>query len=181
MDNLFNDLKDMDALIIDLRFNMGGSGDLVTEFTNRLISERQLAYTYQFRFGEGYNDFDAPVNEYIEPEGVGFRNKPVIVLTSNNTVSAGDAQAMLLKGLPNVTLMGETTFGIFSEAIPRTLPNGWMVALSTQKLLSATGECFEQKGIAPDIEISPVSDDLLNGRDNMLDQALNYIETELIN
>lgn len=180
MDNLFNELEGMDALIIDLRFNMGGSGDLVTEFTNRLISERQLAYTYQTRFGEGYNDFDAPVKEYIEPAGVGFRNKPVIVLTSNNTVSAGDAQAMLLKGLPNVTLLGETTFGIFSEGIPRTLPNGWMVTLSTQRLFSATGEEFEKTGISPDIEVFPDPNDLLDGRDNMLDHALSYIETELM-
>lgn len=175
MDNLFNEFADMDALVIDLRFNMGGSGDLVMEFTNRLVSEMQLAYTYRIRFG-GYDDFDAPVPEYVEPIGVGFRNKPIIVLTSHNTVSGGDLQTMLLKGLPNVTIMGETTFGIFSEGIPRSLPNGWMVTLSTQRLFSPTGECFEQTGVSPDIEVSPEPDGLLNGSDNMLEQALSYID-----
>lgn len=174
IDKLFSGFSEMEALIIDLRFNMGGSGDLVLEFMSRLITEKQLAYSYQVRFGD-YDEFDNSVLKYIEPCGIPFLNKPIIVLTSNNTVSAGDFQAMLLKSLPNVTVMGETTFGIFSEGIPKSLPNGWIVTLSTQRLYSKTGEFFEQIGVSPHVEVLPDADGLIKSHDNMLEAALNNI------
>jgi C-terminal processing protease CtpA/Prc len=82
---------------------------------------------------------------------------------------------MVLKSLPNATVMGETTFGIFSEAIPRMLPNGWIFSLSTMRLYAPDGQFYEQQGIAPDIEVLPDPDELMAGNDNMLEAALEYI------
>lgn len=175
IDNIFDAFAGMDALIVDLRFNAGGSGDLVMELTDRLVAQKQPAYVYQIRTG-GYSDFDPPVLVHAEPRGVQFLGRPIIVLTSNNTVSAGDLQAMLLKNLPNATLIGETTFGIFSEGIPRTLPNGWQFTLSTQRLSSPDGESYEQKGITPHMAVTPDADQLQQGHDNMLEAALSYLE-----
>ena len=175
IDGLFSTFSDMEGLIIDLRFNMGGSGDLMQEFTNRLVAESIPIYYYQVRNG-AHDEFDSPVFVNAEPKGTPFLDKPIVVLTSANTVSAGDCQAMALKSLPNATVMGETTFGIFSEGIPRTLPNGWITTLSTQRLYAPNGEFYEQTGIAPDIEVLPDPDELLAGDDNMLSAALVYIE-----
>ncbi|TQV81336.1 S41 family peptidase [Exilibacterium tricleocarpae] len=171
LDTVFSRFADMDALVIDLRFNIGGSGDLTKMLAGRLTEERFLALSHRVRDG-GYDDYHAPVSHYIEPEAVAFLDKPVIVLTSSNTVSAGDWQTLILKSLPNVTVMGEKTFGIFSEGIPRQLPNGWQFTLSTQRIYSAEGEFFEQRGIAPDIAVTPDADLLESGRDNMLEAAL---------
>ncbi|MCP4023427.1 MAG: S41 family peptidase [Desulfobacteraceae bacterium] len=174
VDQIMADFSTMDALIIDLRFNMGGSGDLVLDLTSRLISERQAAYSYRVR-SEGHDKFDDPITEYIKPQGISFLEKPIIVLTSGNTVSAGELQVMLLKDLNNVTVIGETTFGIFSAEIPRTLPNGWMVTLSTQRVYSAAGNFFEQLGIAPHVDALPDKADLNKGRDSMLEAALSFL------
>jgi carboxyl-terminal processing protease len=175
IDQIFTEFKDKSALIIDLRFNTGGSGDLVLELTDRLVKERKLAYTYQVRL-EGRDEFDKSMDEYVEPKGVQFIDKPIIVLVSNNTISAGDLQTMLLKDLPNVTVIGETTFGIFSEAVPRQLPNGWNFTLSTQKILSPDGISYEQKGITPDVEVTPDMTLLGEGRDNMLESAMSELD-----
>lgn len=178
MDEVFSTFSDMEALVIDLRFNDGGSGDRIQELTSRLVSESRPLYYYQNRTG-AHDEFDDPVFVYAEPEGVPFLDRPIVVLTSANTISAGDASAMVLKSLPNATVMGETTFGIFSEGIPRMLPNGWIFTLSTQRLYAPTGEFYEQKGIAPDIEVLPDPDELMAGNDNMLTEALVYLETLL--
>ncbi len=178
MDEVFSAFSDMESLVIDLRFNRGGSGDRVKELTSRLVSESRPLYYYQVRAG-AHGEFDDPVFVYAEPEGVPFLDKPIVVLTSGNTISGGDAQAMMLKSLPNATIMGETTFGIFSEGILRMLPNGWIFTLSTQRLYTPTGEFYEQKGIAPDIEVLPDPDELLAGNDNMLAAALAHIESLL--
>lgn len=175
IDEIFGTFSDMEALVIDLRFNEGGYGELVEELTNRLVSESLLIYYYRIRTG-AHEEFDDPVFVYAEPEGVSFLDRPIVVLTSRNTISAGDCQAMILKSLPNTTVMGETTFGIFSEAVPRMLPNGWLVTLSTQRIYDLNGGFYEQEGITPDIEVLPDPDELLAGNDNMLEAALAHIE-----
>jgi carboxyl-terminal processing protease len=178
MDEIFSSFSDMEALVIDLRFNGGGDGDRVKELTGRLVSESRPLYYYQIRNG-AHDEFDDPVFVYAKPEGVPFLDRPIVVLTSSNTISAGDIQAMVLKSLPNATVMGETTFGVFSEAIPRMLPNGWMFSLSPLRLYAPDGQIYEQQGISPDIEVLPDPDALMAGDDNMLEEALAHIESLL--
>lgn len=186
LDRVFSAFADIDALIIDLRFNDGGSGDLPIALTNRLTDKPALAYTYRTRIG-GSTRFDTAAPIYLTPVAHPFVGKPVIVLTSNYTKSAGDLQAMLLRELPNVTLVGETTYGIFSEAIPHQIPvrtgienQGWVITMSTQRLYSARGECFERRGVPPDVEIHPALEEgdtpaLKDGKDSMLETALELL------
>ena len=171
----------MRALVIDLRFNGGGSGDLAVELANRLTERKRLAYTYRVRNGS-HEQFEKPVAINLTPKAPAFLGKPVIVLTSNNTMSAGDLAAMVLRDLPQVTLLGETTYGIFSEGIPRQLPvknagefPGWTLTLSTQRLYSARGEFLEQRGVQPKIVLTPDAAALAEGTDNMLEAAVMYL------
>ena len=79
---------------------------------------------------------------------------------------------MVLEQLPNVTLIGETTYGIFSNSYGKRLPNGWDLHLSTERYFSHAGLEYEQQGIAPDIEERPNFNDLNSGQDNILERAL---------
>lgn len=181
LDRVLTEFADLPALIIDLRFNAGGSGDLPVEFANRLTARSRLAYKYRVRNGS-HEQFERPVSVRLTPKTPAFLNKPVIVLTSNNTKSAGDLHAMILRELPNVVLIGERTYGIFSEGIPRQIPintgvpgQGWALTVSTQRLYSARGEFFEQRGVPPDIALAPDAAALAHGTDNMLEAALEFL------
>lgn len=185
LDRVFTEFASLDAVIIDLRFNQGGSGDLVVELANRLTARSRLAYTYRVRNG-GSLEFEPPVAVRLQPHSPGFTGKPVIVLTSGNTKSAGDLQALILRELPNVTLVGETTYGIFSEGIPRQIPlrvgdeiPGWVLTVSTQRIHSAGGEFLEQRGVRPDVPVAPDRTAITQtGHDNMLETVLEALAAQ---
>lgn len=183
LDQVLGSFTDLSALVIDLRFNSGGSGDLAVELANRLTRGKRLAYTYRVRNGK-HDQFEPPVRVQLTPKAPAFLEKPMIVLMSNNTMSAGDLAAMILRDLPGVVVIGETSYGIFSEGIPRQIPvevpgefPGWTLTLSTQRLYSARGEFFEQRGVPPDVHVEPDADALAAGSDNMLEAALELLSS----
>jgi C-terminal processing protease CtpA/Prc len=45
--------------------------------------------------------------------------------------------------------IGQPTQGVFSDIMPRTLPNGWQFALPNEEYLTATGQTFDITGIPP--------------------------------
>ena len=162
------------ALIIDLRINSGGFDNVSLALASRLTDRVRLGFSKQARIG-GYTDFAPPTPRQFVPAGVLFLNKPVIVLTSSLAFSAADVAAMVLKSLPQTTLVGETTYGIFSNRFERVLPNQWQLSLSNERYLSVDGIDFEQKGIPPDVEEIPNEAALDAERDNILERALQLL------
>ncbi|MFQ5629588.1 MAG: S41 family peptidase, partial [bacterium] len=142
LDTVLAEFQNMDALIIDIRWNGGGNDFLGLKLADRLTVQRRLGHSKQARFG-GYDEFTELHHRYFAPEGVQFLNKPVVLLTSGNTMSAADIQTMILKNLPNVTLIGETTYGIFSSTFEHFLPNGWFFTLTNERVLSYEGIDYE--------------------------------------
>lgn len=169
-------IQKADALIIDLRLNSGGYDDLSINLANRFTTKKQKVYSKQFRIG-GYQDFSKPINYYITPQDKQFLNKPIYVLTSNFTISAGDVATMILKTLPNVILIGETTNGSFSDMLEKKLPNGWEFTLSNERYLDINNLDLEQIGVIPDIKIEMKPQDLKNEKDLILEKAIQIIKS----
>ena len=74
---------------------------------------------------------------------------------------------------PAVTRVGEHTQGVFSDVLPRSLPNGWRFGLPNERFLTEDGRTFDGPGVPAEIE-TPVfpAADLDAGRDSALEQAL---------
>jgi hypothetical protein len=178
VDKVLAEFHDLEALIIDIKFNGGGYDNLTRALANRLTDQKRLAYSKQARIG-GYNDFAKPTDFHIKPNGVQFIDKPVVVLISSETRSAGEVQALILDQLPNVTLIGESTYGIFSDALEKLLPNGWRIGLSNERYMSFDGIDYEQKGVPPDVKVIPSEAAFHKGRDNVLEKALRMIKVQV--
>ena len=179
IDAIFAGFAGLDGVILDLRFTPGGWDSVAVALASRLTDQMRLGYRKQARIG-GYDDFAQPTEIYYGPQGVSLAHLPVVALVSNFTVSAGDVQAMLLKDLPNVTLVGQSTYGAFSNALPATLPNGWQLTLTNERYLSSAdpGVDYEQVGIVPHIAVEPSVEALDQGRDNMLEAALDHLASQ---
>jgi retinol-binding protein 3 len=81
-------------------------------------------------------------------------NVPVLVLTSRNTFSAGEALAFALKQAGRATIVGETTGGGGHSGTFMTLPHGFgMLVATTRSVDPRTGKGWELEGVHPDHEV----------------------------
>ncbi len=170
MDRVIAELSHASAIILDVRLNGGGFDSLGMAIAGRFTDRRHLAFTKQARQGNGVTprqDF------YVKPEGRTQFTRPVYLLTSARTASAGDIFAMCMRNLPQVTLVGQPSTGILSDNLKKHLPNGWVTTISNELYCSADGKLFEGPGVPVDVE-TPVfmKQDFTAGYHKAVDKAL---------
>lgn len=149
------------GLIIDLRHNEGGDFTFGLKAFRQLNAQRRPIFSSRTKNGPGRNDFAPWYHWHLDASSQPFLRK-VVVITDRYTFSAGERCAMMLKSLPNVVLVGDTTLGGISTVIPHTLPNGWIVRVSIQQVVSPSGQHYEGTGIPPHVYVAsqppPASD-----------------------
>lgn len=173
--NLLEEFKNSKALILDIRAGYGGE-DLASQFiAGHFAKEKTLFMKNRIKNGPGKNDFTNWEEWYVEPQGDFQYTKPVVVLTHRFTISAKEVFCLAMKQLTNVTFVGDTTAGSFSNQINRELPNGWGYSVSIGQWVNANEESYEGIGLAPDIVIQNKKSDVLNGKDEALEKAIDIL------
>lgn len=111
--------KEAQAYIIDIRENIGGySGPIKESLARKFVDRRRLWALSYIRNGPAHTDFSNPEPKYIDPDGdKNLSHAPVVLLTNKNTQSAAELFTMMMGVLPNVTIVGDTTMGIFSDTL----------------------------------------------------------------
>ncbi len=170
LDAALDALSDTEALIIDLRDNDGGDNWNAMAVTDRITDRERQVLTRVVRTG-GPDDFGAAKQYFTKPAGQRYTDRPVYLLTNDGTASAGDVQSLMLSALPAVTQVGEPTRGMFSK-FTRGLPNGWIMSTSNERFLSLDGINYEYQGIRPEIEVENTVAALNQGKDLILEAAL---------
>ncbi|WP_433543937.1 S41 family peptidase (plasmid) [Streptomyces sp. CA-294286] len=167
------------GLVVDLRFNGGGSDALGIALARRLTDRTYTAYTKSARndpYDEGSWTRGQPVR--VRPaEGARYTGS-LAVLTGPLTVSAGETftQALMSRS-PAPLRIGEPTQGVFSDTMDRALPNGWTLTLPNEKYADRSGRTYDGCGIPP-THHEPVYalQDLHRLRDPALKRALRELD-----
>ncbi|MET7380998.1 S41 family peptidase [Streptomyces sp. NPDC005526] len=167
--------KALRALVIDLRFNGGGSDSLGLRIASRLTAHAYTAYTKRARENTvGAERFTSaqPIGVSPQPGGPVYTG-PLAVLTGRLTVSAGETFTQaLMNRTPAPVRIGENTQGALSDTMDRVLPNGWSFTLPNEKYLASNGAAFDGTGIAPTIRVPVFTDDEFAARrDSALTRA----------
>ena len=166
----FNGLK---GVIIDIRNNEGGDPANGFKFAERITDQRRHIYTTKYKSGPGKNDFTEPDMAFIEPAGKYRFHQPIVLLTNRKTYSAGNFFTATLKAFPQVTVIGDQTGGGGGAPVGWELPNGWFFNFSTSISYLPNG-FFIEDGIPPDVKVDISEKDLAEGKDTILESALNY-------
>ena len=160
-------LKNTKGLILDIRQKRGGDYQNIEAVVQRFMTgplERNDAYTYGVKW----------VLPPFMPQGPFQYTKPVVVLINGSTFSAGEFTTEILKQLPQVTAVGDTTgggsVGSGTEGL-YTLPSGKSIEIGFIDFRRYDGLPWEWLGIAPDIRVEQTEADILAGRDKQLEYA----------
>lgn len=178
-DEMLRDIGHHQAMIIDLRNNTGGSDKVGVAISGRFVQEEQLLYTVQERNGPEHDDFAEKKEFFSRKVGAENFNKPVIVLTDQVTISAGEVMLIYLKSIDNVTQIGDVTSGDFSDtSMRRFLPNGMQYRYSIMKFLLPDGTSLDGIGHVPDIYARNTVEDIAAGNDVVLERAFTFLLEE---
>lgn len=175
MDKIIHALSDTRGMIVDARGHYGGYDAIMQYIASRFASSKKLYMTSRKRNGPSHHDFTDTVEWFIEPVGVSY-TKPVMLLTSRFTQSAGETFTLAMKQLDQVTVLGDTTAGSFSDNPNFELPNGWIFSVSVGDYRGPDGKSYEGFGCAPDIWIRNSKEDLLASKDRTLEKAMELIK-----
>jgi C-terminal processing protease CtpA/Prc len=146
-------LRHADALIVDLRDHTGGSPDTTVLFASYHFEKKSLP---MFRIVDRAGDSRAYATSAHE---IADRNqlRPIYLLTSKRTFSAGEGIAFLLQERGRAQVIGESTAGAANPGryydvnphVEISIPNGRIVS-------AMNGGNWEGRGVNPDIAIASI-------------------------
>ncbi|WP_185974360.1 S41 family peptidase [Litoribacter populi] len=103
-----------------------------------------------------------------------YKGKVVIIL-NEITQSSSEFQAMAYRLHPNATVIGSTTAGADGNVSTFSLPGGISTTMSGVGVYYPDGRETQRVGIVPDIEIKPTIQGIKDGRDELLEKAVEII------
>ncbi len=148
-------LANVDALIIDLRANGGGSPEMVAYISSYLFAERT-------HLNDLYNRKEDKTTEFWTRDVLGPRlaKQPVFVLTSKRTFSGAEEFAYNLKNLKRATIVGETTGGGAHPVSGHRIDDHFGIGVPFARAINPISKTnWEGTGVEPDVKV-PASEAL---------------------
>jgi len=136
--------------------------------------KRQLSPHFLFN-GPNPGDFGGAVEWFVDPVAGHPFSRPVVLLTTRWTASAGETFTWAMNTQEHVTQMGDTTAGGFSDVISRELPNSWLYFVGVGDFRNANGISEEGIGVSPRIYIINLPSDIEAGQDKVLEAAIDKL------
>ncbi len=163
-----------DGIVIDLRENLGGSGDTLVALTSMFVAGEKEILTG-----------DCPQRKdrvsLVTFDGVRGNRKavraPLRILVGEQTFSAGEVFAAAMQQLHRARIIGMTTPGGVEGLDNVALPSGSKLCVSITKVW-VRGVVLEGRGVKPDLLVAMHAQDALLGRDSQLDAALDELARE---
>jgi hypothetical protein len=178
IDNILEEMRDTRGLILDVRLNSGGMEELARMVAGRFVDQERIYAYHQYRNGPQHNDLTVKIPRIITPDILWRYDRPVVMLTGDICISAGESFVAMMNVCPQVTSMGDATSGASGNPREINLHEDLKVNLSRWIVYLPDGESFENKGIQPDIPFKTTREAFSGERDDLLSLALEYIRKE---
>lgn len=144
-------ISNTDALILDLREHDGGHADAIALMVSYFVEghPKQLTGIYWKPLGKTVESFTSP-----SVKGNKYLDRPVYILTSRDTASAGEGFCEDMKTLKLANLVGERTMGAANPGSVVRLTDHFSMFLPTGKAVNPiTGGNWEGTGVLPDVTV----------------------------
>jgi carboxyl-terminal processing protease len=166
-------LRSADAIILDLRGNIGGVAGMVMGIAGHFFDRHLTLGTMKTREGE-LNFFVNPRFVSAEGERVQPFSGPLAIIVDEISASASEIFAGGLQDLDRARIFGRRTTGQALPAIHDLLPNGDILYHPFADFVTWRGTRIEGRGVIPDVPVPLKREDLLAGHDTALEAAVEW-------
>jgi tricorn protease len=155
---------DKDAIIVDERFNGGGS---IADYYIDHLRKPLISYWFM-RYGADLKSPSASIDG------------PKVMLIDETAGSGGDLLPWMFRKFKLGPLVGKRTWGglVGTLGFP-VLMDGGSVTAPNLAIWTEDGFVVENVGVPPDIEVEQMPADLIAGRDPQLEKAIQVVMDEL--
>ena len=182
VDKMFETIKDTPAVIFDMRGYPNGTAwsiaprltekkNVVAALFSRPILEAtnltnsELADSASYSFAQ----------RIPERQGDVYKGK-VVVLINEDAISQAEHTCMFFEAATDVTFIGTPTAGANGDVTLMVLPGNLTVSFSGHDVRHADGRQLQRVGIQPTIKVAPTIRGLVDGRDEILEAAVKYLQ-----
>jgi carboxyl-terminal processing protease len=172
---LFNDAvalaleKQPKGIILDLRNNPGGYLETAVSMASEWLESGTVVSE---QFGDGH------MNSYTASGQARLKDFKTIVLINGGSASASEILAGALRDTQKATIIGETSYGKGSVQNVRELSDGSSLKITVAKWLTPNGDCINETGIKPTIEVKLSATDADKNLDPQFTKALDLLKAK---
>ena len=169
----FEKIRDAPALIIDLRYNGGGS---ITEVL-------QIAGLFEKKgtsFGKAFNRSQKKTAISANGDDKNLYSAPIVILINASSASGSELFASGLQEAGRAAVIGSQSCGcLLGITEERNLKGGGVLQLSEIGFTSANNKIYEKIGVTPDRIVPLTLQNLRTPVDEDLTEAENYLKLRL--
>ncbi|QRR02433.1 S41 family peptidase [Dyadobacter sandarakinus] len=100
----------------------------------------------------------------------------IVLIVNESTLSQAEYTAMTFSTAPDITIIGSTTAAADGNVSPIVLPGNIRTGISGIGVYYPDGRETQQVGIVPDMEVKPTIAGIREGRDELLEKALEILK-----
>jgi carboxyl-terminal processing protease len=174
---------EMNGLILDLRYNGGGSDLVSFDMISRLIDKplpSEICEVTSYRADKKAEHEGQDIIRTMAPEVEPFKGHKftgwLVVMIGEQSGSATEGGFLsVIRNRPMTILAGETTAGSTGMPMVFKLPGGGVGCVCSRRTLGPDGKAFVGVGIQPDIRTGLTQNDLFQGNDSVLEKAIGIL------
>ena len=167
--NNFEENKNVNAYILDLRNNPGGLLSQAIKISDFFLNDGEIVSTKSRKSSEN--------RKWFAKKGDLTNGKTIVVLINYGSASASEIVAGALKDHKRAILLGENSYGKGSVQSIIPLKNDGAIRLTVAKYYLPSGKSISEVGVSPDIEVDEETDDfrIKTETDNQLNYAIKLL------
>jgi carboxyl-terminal processing protease len=155
--------KNTSGLIVDLRGNGGGIGDLSTALATMLVVNKGTLGESRFRYETRQFSYAGSADAYMGK---------VIFLVDEFSASTSEVLTGGLQYAKRITVLGERSAGAVLPSLMTVLPSGGAMQYAISDFRLPNQQLLEGQGVLPDETIKLKRIDVIAGRDMVLARAI---------
>jgi carboxyl-terminal processing protease len=169
--------KDAPAMILDLRDNGGGDGEMGLRFAGNFFEKEITVANLVTRAGK------PPIPEMpmiLQTDGntKPVYSRPLAVLINEGTASTSELIAAAMQEQNRATIFGTRSCGCVLGFLDyKKLKTGGFLTMSEFGFVTAKKRTLEGSGVTPDKIVPPTIEDIAGRRDAAIEQAERFLKT----